>query len=147
MTAANQFFERGDREMRFAYSRWAHEEESLVGTGREIASESFGPALGQLERRGVLRCPGFSVGEVGDVAFEIAMLVALRDVSSRDDARCAFLHAAIACDSDLTGTVGAEDDSPSGAAAELAIFQGHYFFPTTEYEGVEKTASGAVDDL
>jgi hypothetical protein len=75
------------------------------------------------------------------------MFVALGDVSSRDDARGALFHAAIACDSNLTGAVVARDDSPSGAAAKLAIFEGHYFFPTTEYGAVEKTASGAVDDL
>jgi hypothetical protein len=47
VAADDQFFDRGDGEMRFADAGGAHEEEAFVGTAGEIAGERFGPAFGE----------------------------------------------------------------------------------------------------
>ena len=72
-----------------------------------------------------MRGPGFAVDEIGDVTFEVAVLVSLGDVGSAQNAIGAIFHAAIAGDGEFTGAVGAGNELPSGAAAELAIFEGH----------------------
>ena len=96
-----------------------------------------------------MRGPGFAVDEIGDVTFEVAVFVALGDAGALENASGAVFHTAIAGDGEFTGAVWAGNELPSGAAAELAIFQGHVVVSrrTTEYEGVEETASGVVDDL
>ena len=149
MAADDQFFERGDSEVRFADAGWAHEEKAFVGAAGEVARESFGVALGELEGLRVLRGPGFAVGEIGDVAFEVAVFVAFWDTRARDDETGALFHAAVAGDGEFTFAVGAGNEFVSGAAAELAIFEGLLVvvFRRTEYEGGEETASVAVDDL
>ena len=108
--------------MGFADAGWTHEEESFVGAAGKIARESFGVTFGELEGLRVLRGPGFTVNEIGDVAFEVAMFVALGDVRAGDDPIGALFHAAVAGDGEFTLAVGTGNESPSGAAAELAIF-------------------------
>jgi hypothetical protein len=125
VAADDELFDGGDGEMRFAYARGAHEEETFVGAAGKIARESFGVALGELERLRVLRGPGFAVGEIGDVAFEVAVFVAFGDAGALENASGAIFHAAIAGYGEFTGAVGTGNELPSGAAAELAIFEGH----------------------
>jgi hypothetical protein len=129
VAADDEFFECGDGEVRFADAGWAHEEETFVGAAGKIARESFGVTLGELEGLRVLRGPGFTVGEVGDVAFEIAMLVALGNAGALQDAIGAVFHAAVAGDCEFAGAVGAGDEFVAGAAAELAIFEGQSLVP------------------
>src|SRR5579872_3844543 len=111
--------------MRFTYAGWAHEEEALVRSAGEITCEGFGVALGEFERLRVLRGPGLAVGEISNVAFEIAVFIALGNPCTLEDATGAIFHAAVAGDGEFTSAVGAGDEFPSGAAAELAIFEGH----------------------
>src|SRR5580704_2535650 len=66
------------------------------------------------------------------------MFVALGNVGAPQDEVGAVFHAAVAGDGEFTGAVGAGNEFVSGAAAELAIFEGHR---ETEYEGAEETAS------
>src|SRR5580692_76513 len=102
VAADDEFLERGDGEMRFADTGWAHEEEALVGAAGKIAREGFGVTFGELERLRVLGGPGFTVDEIGDVAFEVAMFVALGDVGALEDEIVASFHAAIAGDDEFT---------------------------------------------
>ena len=95
----------------------------------------------------MLRRPGLTVCQIRRVTFKVAVFVALRDACALKNASGAIFHAAIAGDGEFTGAVGAGNQLPSGAAAELAIFEGHRSCRTTEYEGEEETASGGVDDL
>src|SRR5580698_5195445 len=73
----------------------------------------------------MLRRPGFAVGEIGDVTFEVAVFVALGNPCTLEDAAGAIFHAAVAGDSEFAGAVWAGNELPSGTAAELAIFEGH----------------------
>src|ERR1700722_948351 len=107
VAADDQFLERCDGEVRFANAGWAHEEEAFVGAAGEIAGEGFGVALGELERLRVLCKPDFSVGQVGRVAFEVAVFVAFGDAGAGEDAVSAVFHAAVAGDGEFTGAVGA----------------------------------------
>src|SRR5579863_1123433 len=127
VAAADQFFDGGYGEVSFAYAGGTHEEETFVGAGGKITRKSFGPIFGELEGLGVVGGPGFAVGEIGDVAFEVAMFIALGNVGARENAVGAVFHAAVAGDGEFTSAVGAGNQFVSGAAAELAIFEGHEF--------------------
>ena len=108
----------------------------------------FGVTFGELEGLRVLRGPGFAVDEIGDVAFEIAMFVALGDVRALQNASGALFHAAVAGDCEFTRAVGTGDELPSGAAAELAIFEGHRIVVCEDrIRGRGRDSKRAVDDL
>lgn len=126
VAADDEFLERGDGEVGFAYAGRSHEEEAFVGAAGKIACEGFGVTLCQLKGLGVVRRPGFAVGEISDVALEVTMLVALGNVGAREDAVGTLFHAAVARDCEFTGAVGAGNQLVSGTAAELAIFEGQY---------------------
>ena len=150
VAADDQFFERGDGEVRFPDAGRAHEEEAFVGAAGKIAGEGFGVAFGELEGLRVLRGPGFTVDEIGNVAFEVAMFVALGDVRALEheivrDLPCRNRRrrqiylcrrggksVSIRCRGRVGNFLGAMCRSRTRR---------------TEYEGGGKTASGAVDDL
>ncbi len=66
--------------------------------------------------------PNFSVGEIGNVAFKVAMFVALGDARAVHHKRGAFAGAAITGHREFSRAVGAGDKLPAGSLAELAIF-------------------------
>src|SRR6266576_2307572 len=63
--------------MRFSYTGWAHQQQTLLAGARIFTNEALRHQIGLLQRLRVLRGPYFSVGQVGDVALKIAMFVAL----------------------------------------------------------------------
>ena len=121
MAAAQQVFQRGDREMRLADARRAHEQHAFVGAARKIAHEALHAEFGLLQRLRVMSGPGLAVGEIGDEAFEIAMLVTLGDSRALHHPRGAIFRAAVAGGCHQAGAVRARHHLPSGAAAERAI--------------------------
>src|SRR5579863_8133147 len=111
--------------MRFSHARWAHEQQAFFAGAGIFADESLRVHVRALERLRVLRGPDFAVGEISDVAFEVAMLVAFGDASAVHHEGSAFAGAAIAGDGKFSGSVGAGDQLPAGSLAELAILERH----------------------
>ena len=67
----------------------------------------------------------FPVGEIGLVAFEVAMFVAFGDACTVHGEGGAFAGAAVAGHGEFAGTVGAGNELPAGSVARLAIFERH----------------------
>src|SRR6267143_7164411 len=82
--------------MRFSDPRRPYEQQSFFGGTRIVANKSLGEQFRSFQRLRVLRRPRFPVGEIGDIAFKITMLVALRNPRALHHSRRAILHPAIA---------------------------------------------------
>src|SRR5712671_5125394 len=78
----------------------------------------------------MLRSPGFSVGEVCNVAFEVAMFITLRDASAVHHPRGTFFHSAIASHRHLAAhAIASRHQLPSRPSAKRAIFKSHMWTP------------------
>jgi hypothetical protein len=121
MATADEFFEAGDGEMRFANAGWAHPKKATFTTARIFGDETLGEHFGSFEGRGVLRV----FADVGAVTFEIAMLVPLGNARAVNDARGAFFHAAIARSGHGPGGIRTRNHLPTGAAAKLTVLKSH----------------------
>src|SRR6266404_4695827 len=78
---------------------------------------------------GVLRRPGFPIGQVGDVTLKIAMLVTLRNSRALHHPRRALLHPAIARHSHAASrAILPRHHLPSRPSAKRAILQRHNVF-------------------
>ena len=73
--------------------------------------------------------PGFSIGEIRRVAFEVAMFVALWDARAFHDFFGALLCAALAGDGHIADPVFSSDQFKTGSPAVRAIFPRHRFSP------------------
>src|SRR5882724_2800011 len=125
MAAAQQFFERGYCEMRFSHARRTHKQKAFfAGTGI-ITDESLRDEFYLLERLCMLCRPDFSIGEISDVTFKVAMLVALWDPRAIHGQRSAFAAAAVAGDGEFSRAIRSRDQLPSGSVAQLAILERH----------------------
>src|SRR5262245_60733160 len=124
--------------MSLANSGRAHQQEAFVIAGRIFVDESLSDNFRTFQRLRVLRRPDFSVGEIGDVAFKIAMFVALGDPGAIHASRCAFPVAAVARHGKFSRTTFARDELPARSLAELAIFERHL---SSAYGHMQRTAS------
>src|ERR1700682_1113748 len=114
--------------MCFPHTGRSHEQQTFFRRSWIIPHKSLRQQLGLLHRLAVLRGPGLPVGKVGDVALEIAVLVALRDVDALHHASGALLHAAIAGDGYTSAqAISTWHELPAGSPAERAIFNRHQF--------------------
>src|SRR5260370_27859062 len=74
----------------------------------------------------MLRSPGFSIGEVGNVTFEVAMFITLRDASAIHHPRGSFFHPAIASHRHIAAhAIASRHQLPSRTSAKRAIFKSH----------------------
>ena len=67
MAAAQQFFKRSDRQMRFAHAGWRHRTASLFRRPRDAHEQKpWVFILARFSDCGVLRGPHFTVSQIGD---------------------------------------------------------------------------------
>src|SRR6266850_2214814 len=104
----------------------SHEQDSCLITPRIVTNEGLRKKLGLLQGLSLLRCVSLPVGKVRHVAFEIAMLVALRNPRAIHHARRAILHSAIAGHRHAPArAIWTRHQSPSRPSAKRAILQRH----------------------
>src|SRR5712675_420561 len=85
----------------------------------------------------MLRSPGFSVGEVCNVALEVAMFITLRDASAIHHPRGAFFHPTIASHRHIAAhTIASRHQLPSRPSAKRAIFKSHMWTPDFAWQPV-----------
>src|SRR5712671_44482 len=78
----------------------------------------------------MLRSPGFSVGEVCNVALEVAMFITFGTASPIHHPRSAFFHAAVASRRHIAAhTIASRHQLPSRPSAKRAIFKRHMWMP------------------
>src|SRR6267143_1358057 len=104
----------------------SHEQDSRLITPRIVTNEGLRKKLGLLQGLSLLRCVSFPVGEVRDVAFEIAVLIALRNPRAIHHPRRAILNPAIASHRHAPArAIRTRHQLPSRPSAKRAILLRH----------------------
>src|SRR6266850_467584 len=126
MPALNQLLQRGNPKMCFSDARRSYEQQSFFGRARIVANKSLGEQFRLFQRLRVLRHPRFSIREVRDIAFKIAMLVALRNPRAFPHSRRAIQHPAIASyRHSACCAIRTRHKFPTRPSAKRAILQRH----------------------